>query len=622
MLREQITDVFISHASEDKQAIAQPLAEALRAKGLTVWYDQFVLRLGDNLRQVIDSGLRTSRFGVVILSPAFFSKQWTQTELSGLLARETAGKAKILLPVWHNITFEEITRISPILADRFAATTKQGLESVVQQILDAMGWETPPVSLTTALDPAGLAQESKPKEGDSTATKEAQPQELKATVAENKPAHSGQAETLPNPATPPNSAPSPLPLRHPRPPRPRIFATLAVAILLFGLGIIGYWHFGSNSQAQPSSETANPSLTSNSGEDHSNHDNRGEQPTSQAEQVAAQERAEQLAAQQQTKQLEAQLPFLAALRERQAIGAYILSDISANFPDNLWVDQFNFDRQGSFLKGGALTEEAVRQYAGDLNSGSLLRAKDPIEVSSDEGKPTSYTIPIDYNLSQPGPDMSLLSLLWKETEVSDIEPTINRLIENSDFGFPRQNKPAQQGPLELYSITMRLSNMPYEKLAAFFDRLARLPHLLSLKKLAINIADSVARNLTVDLTLEVPVLKEEFHIPEAARQGQEILPAIPLSSKDPFRSHVRGSGLRGILCKEIDLRGIQKGATGKLNALFPWEGQIVFVVVGDRFFDGEVVQLTSDQLTVKQSLQDTPVSPRYTKTLVLSPHDN
>jgi hypothetical protein len=89
----QIAEVFISHASEDKHAIAQPLAEALRAKGLTVWYDQFVLRLGDSLRQVIDLGLSTSRFGVVILSPAFFSKHGPNASSMGCSpGRQGAGK--------------------------------------------------------------------------------------------------------------------------------------------------------------------------------------------------------------------------------------------------------------------------------------------------------------------------------------------------------------------------------------------------------------------------------------------------------------------------------------------------------------------------------------------------
>jgi hypothetical protein len=49
-------EVFISHASEDKDAVVRPFAEALEARGLKVWYDEFTLRVGDSLRQSIDRG--------------------------------------------------------------------------------------------------------------------------------------------------------------------------------------------------------------------------------------------------------------------------------------------------------------------------------------------------------------------------------------------------------------------------------------------------------------------------------------------------------------------------------------------------------------------------------------
>jgi len=38
-------DVFISHASEDKDAFVRPLALALCNLGVRVWYDEFSLRL-------------------------------------------------------------------------------------------------------------------------------------------------------------------------------------------------------------------------------------------------------------------------------------------------------------------------------------------------------------------------------------------------------------------------------------------------------------------------------------------------------------------------------------------------------------------------------------------------
>ena len=86
-------DVFISHAFEDKEAVARPLAEFLRGLGVAVWFDEFTLDVGDSLSRSIDEGLTSSRFGVVVLSRAFFSKGWPRHELSGLVSKEiSSGK--------------------------------------------------------------------------------------------------------------------------------------------------------------------------------------------------------------------------------------------------------------------------------------------------------------------------------------------------------------------------------------------------------------------------------------------------------------------------------------------------------------------------------------------------
>jgi adenylate cyclase len=133
-----VWDVFVSHASEDKEAFARPLAEGLRAKGLRVWFDEFTLKVGDSLRGSIDRGLAASMFGVVIISPAFLQKDWPQRELDGMVAREIGGK-KVMLPVWYNIDPATVSRYSPTLADRLATTSAKGLERVIQDLLTAIG---------------------------------------------------------------------------------------------------------------------------------------------------------------------------------------------------------------------------------------------------------------------------------------------------------------------------------------------------------------------------------------------------------------------------------------------------------------------------------------------------
>jgi WD40 repeat protein len=126
--------VFISHAAEDKDSVARPLAEALTRAGYSVWYDEYALRLGDSLGRSIDRGLAESRYGIVVLSPSFFAKAWPRRELDGLTVRELSS-GKVILPVWHLVSRAEVERYSPTLADKLGVGTDRGMAFVVQEIV-------------------------------------------------------------------------------------------------------------------------------------------------------------------------------------------------------------------------------------------------------------------------------------------------------------------------------------------------------------------------------------------------------------------------------------------------------------------------------------------------------
>jgi hypothetical protein len=131
-------DVFISHASEDKDNVVRPLANALRTGGLSVWYDEFELRIGDSLRRKIDRGLANSRFGVVVLSRSFLGKGWPEYELDGLVTRAVSGE-QVLLPIWHDITKREVMQTSASLADRVArSTATHTVEEIAAEIIDVI----------------------------------------------------------------------------------------------------------------------------------------------------------------------------------------------------------------------------------------------------------------------------------------------------------------------------------------------------------------------------------------------------------------------------------------------------------------------------------------------------
>lgn len=127
-------DVFISHASEDKDSFVREFAETLQARGLRVWYDEHSLKWGDSLRREIDKGLANSRFGVVVLSKHFFAKEWPQTELDGLMAKELNGDGRVL-PIWHNISKDEVLAASPTLGNKLALNTAvQTLDEIADQL--------------------------------------------------------------------------------------------------------------------------------------------------------------------------------------------------------------------------------------------------------------------------------------------------------------------------------------------------------------------------------------------------------------------------------------------------------------------------------------------------------
>ncbi len=128
--------LFISHASEDQDEFVRPLAEALR-HDYDVWYAPYKLTIGDSLLGKINEGLGSCDFGIVVLSHSFFSKKWPQAELDGLFALESTSR-KIILPIWKDVSVEDVRTFSPILAGRLAVPSSEGVQAVVAEIKRAV----------------------------------------------------------------------------------------------------------------------------------------------------------------------------------------------------------------------------------------------------------------------------------------------------------------------------------------------------------------------------------------------------------------------------------------------------------------------------------------------------
>lgn len=116
-------DIFLSHASEDKDEIARPLKDALEALEVSVWFDEMQIKVGQSIRQEIERGIASCRFGVVIISPHFFRKTWTNAELDALFSRKMDSGQPLVLPIWHHVSKDEVLQHSPLLAGILALNT-------------------------------------------------------------------------------------------------------------------------------------------------------------------------------------------------------------------------------------------------------------------------------------------------------------------------------------------------------------------------------------------------------------------------------------------------------------------------------------------------------------------
>lgn len=107
---------FICHDSRDKEVIAKKIAVALQKMLCPVWYDEFSLKVGANLRESIEKGLKECKKCILILSPNFFSnKGWTKKEFNSIFTREILEKQNLVLPVWYRVTKEQVYDYSPSL---------------------------------------------------------------------------------------------------------------------------------------------------------------------------------------------------------------------------------------------------------------------------------------------------------------------------------------------------------------------------------------------------------------------------------------------------------------------------------------------------------------------------
>ncbi|RHO54815.1 toll/interleukin-1 receptor domain-containing protein [Ruminococcaceae bacterium AM07-15] len=129
--------LFISHASEDKDSFVREFACALRRSGIDVWYDEYEIKPGMSIRESVDKGLALCDVGVLVFSKSYFKKRWTIWELNGLIQKMMNCSAT-LIPIYYNISHDEILKISPALSDIMGIHFENNLEQTAQKVYETI----------------------------------------------------------------------------------------------------------------------------------------------------------------------------------------------------------------------------------------------------------------------------------------------------------------------------------------------------------------------------------------------------------------------------------------------------------------------------------------------------
>ena len=130
-------EIFIGHASEQKDDIATPLFEELTKEGIRTFIDIVEIKWGDSLTKLINKALSEAKYFLAIISIDSINKSWPDTEMNAAIARQIEGKQKVL-PLFVGST-EEIEKCKehyPLISDRLYKEWNSNPEVLAREIKD------------------------------------------------------------------------------------------------------------------------------------------------------------------------------------------------------------------------------------------------------------------------------------------------------------------------------------------------------------------------------------------------------------------------------------------------------------------------------------------------------
>jgi len=145
--------VYLAHASEDK-AFVRPLAEALMANGIEVWFDEWEIEPGESLRQRMEEGLLAMTHFVVVLTPTALKKAWVSMEIDVGMVQKVGGESHFV-PLLVDI---EPNELPPFLRTMLGVKFDPSSPNQIKDLVDRLHG----VSRKPALGPAPRYVQSGP----------------------------------------------------------------------------------------------------------------------------------------------------------------------------------------------------------------------------------------------------------------------------------------------------------------------------------------------------------------------------------------------------------------------------------------------------------------------------
>lgn len=126
---------FISHDSRDKETLVRELAKKLVSLNCPVWYDEYSLKIGDNLREKIEEGIKDAPYCILILSKNFLANEkWAKSEFETIFIKELYEKKEIIIPIWHGISEDDLYKYCPKLLNRLGGNSSEGIDALAKKI--------------------------------------------------------------------------------------------------------------------------------------------------------------------------------------------------------------------------------------------------------------------------------------------------------------------------------------------------------------------------------------------------------------------------------------------------------------------------------------------------------